>query len=225
MTEINDVLREKMGFVQVSYEQYANVHRQNAPNYILNDEVCLDTRNMQTKRLSKKLSDKFDGLFPTTKIINLHVYKLELLYDWIIHPVFHTNFLKPGSDDPLPGQLTTLPPPVLIINNERQDTWEMTKILNFKYTGINFSFWWIGWGTDLTGNLSKTLLEHLKPWTNTTANILFALVMTYAKIIKTTTLMNFKTSRSSIIKKEGIVTVRIQDRIQNSIQLLIKHID
>ena len=94
--------------------------------------MWLDTRNMQTKRPSKILSNKFDGFFLIAKIISLHVYKLGLFYDWTIHPVFHTNFLKPGFDDPLPRQLTTFPPPVFIIDDERQDTWEMTKILNFK---------------------------------------------------------------------------------------------
>ena len=132
MAEINDVFREQMAFAQASYEQYTNVHKQHAPNYVLNNEVWLDTRNMQTKKPSKKLSDKFDGPFPIGKIINPHVYKLELLHDWTIHSVFHTNFLKPRSDDPLPGQLTTPPPPVPIIDNESQNTWEMTKILNFK---------------------------------------------------------------------------------------------
>ena len=107
-----------MAFAQVSYEYYPNVHKQNVPNYVLGDEVWLDTRNMQTKRPSKKLSDKFDGPFPITKIINPHVYKLELPHDWTIHPVFHTNLLKPGSDDPLLGQLTTFPPPVFIINDK-----------------------------------------------------------------------------------------------------------
>ena len=87
---------------------------------------------MQTKRPSKKLSDKFDGLFPITKIISPHAYRLELLHDWTIHPIFHTNFLKPGSDDFLLGQLTTFPFPVFIVDDEGQDTWEMTKILNFK---------------------------------------------------------------------------------------------
>ena len=132
MAKINEVLKEQMAFAQASYEYYANIHRQNAPNYVLGDEVWLDTRNMQTKRPSKKLSDKFDGPFPITKIINPHVYKLELLHDWTIHPVFHTNFLRPGSDDLFPGQLTTPPPPVFIIDHEGQDTWEVTKILDFK---------------------------------------------------------------------------------------------
>ena len=132
MAKINEVLKEQMVFVQASYEYYANVHKQNVPNYVLGDEVWLDTRNMQTKRPSKKLSDKFNGPFPITKIINPHVYKLELLHDWTIHPIFHTNLLRPGSDDLLPGQLTTPPPPVFIIDDKGQDTWEMTKILNFK---------------------------------------------------------------------------------------------
>ena len=131
MAEINDVLREQMIFAQASYEQYANVQRQNVPNYDLSDEVWLDTRNMQTKKPSKKLSDKFDGPFPITKIVSPHIYKLELPHDWTIHPVFHTNFLRPRSDDPLPGQLTSPPAPVFIIDDEGQDTWEMTKILNF----------------------------------------------------------------------------------------------
>ena len=131
MVEINDVLREQMVFVQVLYEQYANIHKQNAPNYALNDEVWLDTRKIQTKRPSKKLSDKFDGPFLITKIISLHVYKLELFHDWTIHPVFYINFLKTGFDDFLPDQLTTFPPPVFIIDDEGQNTWEVTKILNF----------------------------------------------------------------------------------------------
>ena len=87
---------------------------------------------MQTKRPNKKLFNKFDGLFPITKIINPHVYRLELPDDWTIHPVFHTNLLKPGFDDLLPGQLTTFPLSVFIVDDEGQNKWEMTKILNFK---------------------------------------------------------------------------------------------
>ena len=44
-----------MAFVQISYEHYANVHKQNVPNDVLNNEMWLDTRNMQTKRPSKKI--------------------------------------------------------------------------------------------------------------------------------------------------------------------------
>ena len=146
MAHINEVLKKQMIFVQISYEHYANVHKQNVPSYVLGDEIWLDTRNMQTKRPSKKLSDKFDGFFPITKIINPHVYKLELPRDWTIHPVFHTNFFRPGSTDPLPGQLTTPPLFAFIIDDESQDTWEMTKILNFRLHRNKFQLLvnWVG---------------------------------------------------------------------------------
>ena len=90
IAKINEVFKKQMVFVQISYEHYINVHRQKVPNYVLNDEVWLDIRNMQTKRPSKNLSDKFDGPFLITKIINLHVYNLELFNNLTIHPVFHT---------------------------------------------------------------------------------------------------------------------------------------
>ena len=63
MVEINDVFKEQMVFAQVSYEQYANVHKQDAPSYALGDEMWLDARNMQTKKPNKKLSDKFDSFW------------------------------------------------------------------------------------------------------------------------------------------------------------------
>ena len=121
-----------MVFVQASYKRYANVHKQNVPNYVLNYEMWLDTRNMKTKRPNKNLSDKFDGLFLITNIISPHIYKLEFFHDWTTHSIFHTNFLKLKSDDFLPGQLTTFPFFVFIIDDENQNIWEMTKILNFK---------------------------------------------------------------------------------------------
>ena len=55
MITINEVLKKQMVFAQTSYESFANRHKQNVPNYILDIEVWFDTRNMQTKRPSKKL--------------------------------------------------------------------------------------------------------------------------------------------------------------------------
>ena len=138
MTTINDVLKKQMVFVQILYENFANKHKQNVPNYIVNDEMWFDTRNMQTRRPSKKLSDKFDSPFLITKIISPHVYKFELPRDWTIHSVFHTNFLRFGFTDLLLGQLT--PPPVPIIDEKSQDTWEVTRILNSKVFRHKFQF-------------------------------------------------------------------------------------
>ena len=88
MAKINEIFKKQLVFVLVSYEHYANVHKQNVPNYVLDDEIWLDTRNMQTKRPSKKL---FEGFFLITKIINPHIYNLGLFHDWNIRyfiPIF-----------------------------------------------------------------------------------------------------------------------------------------
>ena len=81
MIEINEIFKKQIVFAHASYEHYANVHKQNVPNYDLSNEIWLYTRNMQTKRPSKKLFNKFDSFFLITKIISPHVYKLELFYD------------------------------------------------------------------------------------------------------------------------------------------------
>ena len=39
MTTINDVFKKQMAFVQISYGNFANKHRQNVPNYAINDEM------------------------------------------------------------------------------------------------------------------------------------------------------------------------------------------
>ena len=39
MTTINEVFKKQMVFAQTSYESFANRHKQNAPNYTVNDEV------------------------------------------------------------------------------------------------------------------------------------------------------------------------------------------
>ena len=131
-----------MVFVQVSYKNFANKHKQNVPNYAVNNEIWFDIRNMQTKRSSKKISDIFDGPFLITKIINPHVYKFELPRDWTIHPIFYTNLFRPGSTNFLPGQLT--PPPIPIIDEKNQNTWEMTRNLNFKMFKNRFQFF-VNW--------------------------------------------------------------------------------
>ena len=72
---------------------------------------------------------------------------MELIHDWTIHPVFHTKFLKPKSDDFLSGQLTSLPFLVFIINYKSKNIWEMTKILNFKIHRNKFQFL-VNWVSD-----------------------------------------------------------------------------
>lgn len=47
MAEINEVFKKQVAFVKTSYENYENIHKQNVPNYVVNNEIWLDTKNMQ----------------------------------------------------------------------------------------------------------------------------------------------------------------------------------
>jgi len=81
MNRINEILREQMILAQAYQKQFANVHRQHALKYAINDMVWLDARNLMIHRPSKKLSNKFEESFRIIKIVSSHSYQLELLDD------------------------------------------------------------------------------------------------------------------------------------------------
>jgi len=150
MNRINEILREQMTLAQAYQEQFANVHRQHAPKYAINDMVWLDARNLMIHRPSKKLSNKFEESFRIIKIVSSHSYQLELLDDWFCFDVFHTYLLHPAANDPLPEQIP--PAPFPIVSVEEVLSWEMNEILNsrvknsqleylIKWTGIEENSW------------------------------------------------------------------------------------
>ncbi len=150
MNRINEILREQMILAQAYQEQFANVHRQHAPKYAINDMVWLDARNLMIHRPSKKLSNKFERSFRIIKIVSSHSYQLELLDDWFCFDVFHTYLLHPAVNDFLSEQIPPAPFPIVFV--EGVLSWEMNEILNsrvknsqleylIKWTGIEENSW------------------------------------------------------------------------------------
>jgi hypothetical protein len=54
------------------------------------------------------------GPFPVKHVISPYAYELTLADSMKIHPVFQISLLEQAPIDPLPGQLQTPPPPVII---------------------------------------------------------------------------------------------------------------
>ncbi|KAF6523243.1 hypothetical protein HZS61_011742, partial [Fusarium oxysporum f. sp. conglutinans] len=94
------------------------------------DHVWLDARNIKTLRPQKKLDWKNIGPLKITKVISPYAYRLDLPASMKIHPVFHTNLLRPAATDPLPGQNPDPPPPVEV---EGVEEWEVEDVIDSRW--------------------------------------------------------------------------------------------
>ena len=70
-----------------------NKKRQNPQRLKQRDNIWLETKNIQSKQLLKKLDLKHYGYFKITKKIEQEAFQLELPERWIIHNIFNKNLL------------------------------------------------------------------------------------------------------------------------------------
>ena len=96
------------------------------------DEVYLNTKNIQTKRPTKKLNWKNVGPFIISERIGTHAYRLKLLKDWKIHNVFHVNLLSKAPFDKY-SQRELKDQPKLTLEDEPE--YEIEKIIGIRKVG------------------------------------------------------------------------------------------
>jgi hypothetical protein len=63
------------------------------------DKIYIVQRNIKTKRPNDKLDWKKIGLFKINKKLSDYNYRLQLLKNIRLHPVFHISLLEPASKD------------------------------------------------------------------------------------------------------------------------------
>ncbi|KAL1980244.1 hypothetical protein VTN96DRAFT_4419 [Rasamsonia emersonii] len=144
LLEIHQRLQEEMHYAQAKYEDSANRRRTPAPRYQVGDEVWLSSKNITTRRPTKKLDSLWLGPYPIVQVVSPLVYKLELPSTMRMRPVFHTNLLRPAATDPLTGQRPENPGPVIVDN---QVVYRVDEILDSRrhYGHIQYLVKWSGW--------------------------------------------------------------------------------
>ena len=120
-----------------------NRHWKEPSAYKVGDEVFLSTRNIKTKRPSKKLDHKYIGPFKIKKLAGLSAYQLGLPHTMKIYDVFYSNLLWKAANNPLLSQRNSPPPPTVIDNKEE---WEVDDILDTKRgRGGKKVLFWVKW--------------------------------------------------------------------------------
>ena len=127
MAQVYDFLRDEMSRAQRIHEDAANKNRTPAPRYAVGDEVFLSTKNIETKRPSKKLDWKRIGPFVVKRMVSPYAYELDLPVSMKIHPVFHVSLLSLAPSNPVPGQQQAPPPPIEI---EGEQEWEVDQVMD-----------------------------------------------------------------------------------------------
>jgi hypothetical protein len=78
-------------------------------------------KNLKLPYLTRKLAPKQEGPFPIIKVISPLSYRLKLLTQWKIHPVFHTHLLTPFQEASAHGSNYLCPPLDLIDGIEEHE--------------------------------------------------------------------------------------------------------
>jgi hypothetical protein len=108
------------------------------------ERVWLEGKNLHTPYESRKMAPKQEGPFVIEQVLGPLTYKLKLLQQWRIHPVFHAALLSPYRETTAHGPNYPQPPPDLI---EGEEQYEVEAILAHKRTrgGLRYLIKWTGY--------------------------------------------------------------------------------
>ena len=105
MKKLHDMLRSRVTQTQDRVARQLQGKRKTAPQLKKGDKVYLNTKNLKTRRMTKKLDQVKVGPFLIAERRGPQNYRLELPKDAHIHPVFHISLLEP-ADASTPVQTT-----------------------------------------------------------------------------------------------------------------------
>jgi len=129
--------------------RYYNRRRSPTPSFSPSDMVYLDSEDIQTTRLSKKLSHRRLGPYPVKRRVGKYAYHLVLPpLMRRLHPVFNVVKLSPAPDNPIVGRCQNPPPPPELVDGEEE--YVVEKILNSRMfqRKLQYLVKWEGYGIE-----------------------------------------------------------------------------
>jgi len=145
---MREAIRENMKAAQTRMAKYYNQKVANKePQFKEGDWVMVNTKNIKTKRPSKKLDYKLRGKFEIEKLCGTNAYRPKLPpLSGNIYPVFHVSLLEPFHQNTIPGKRSPTPPPVDL----EQQEYVIKKIKTTEIKGgqVKCLVSWKGYGPD-----------------------------------------------------------------------------
>jgi len=147
MTQLHEVLRNKMVAAQLRQKEYYDQHRKPNPNLQSGDMVWLLPRNIKTTRLSKILDYKKIGPFKILAKIGMGAYKVALPPSMAIDNTFHISLLEPYQENQFPSQIKEPLPPIQI---EGEEEYELDRIIDspLHYNKLQYQAKWEGYSPE-----------------------------------------------------------------------------
>ncbi|MBW0511273.1 hypothetical protein O181_050988 [Austropuccinia psidii MF-1] len=104
LQSVQQVVKEELESAIKHFKKYADRNRAIPPDFQPGDKVWLASKNIKTRRPTKKLSERWLGPFEVLKKIGSHAYHLKLPQQWkSVHSVFHLFLLEPLKQSTIPN--------------------------------------------------------------------------------------------------------------------------
>uniref|UniRef100_A0A0W0FTC0 Chromo domain-containing protein n=1 Tax=Moniliophthora roreri TaxID=221103 RepID=A0A0W0FTC0_MONRR len=130
--ELKKLQKETLALLDISAQRVKERNGRTFDKFKKGQKVWLEGKNLKLEYPSPKLSPKRKGPFKIEEVLGPVTYKLKLLFQWRIHPVFHAGLLTPYKENKTHG-LNFLEPPLDIV--EGQEEFEVEAIIGHRPAG------------------------------------------------------------------------------------------
>jgi hypothetical protein len=155
MKEAWELAKSNMQAAQDRMAKAVNQHRRPV-DFQVGDKVYLSTKNLKSRRPSRKLGNQWEGPFEILRQVG-NSYQLQLPAGSNIHDVFAPELLFRDPNNPLPGQEQPRNPPEII---EGQEEWEVQEVLASRLyrNTLKYQVSWVGHDPDTTWYNASNLM-------------------------------------------------------------------